>query len=123
MSLTKFFSIILAVTLLALVYVYQESKIIHLAYQEQESLALLETLQDKNNRLGYNLDRQMSLVSMQEFWQDGDFEWPGRENLVSFSSVRQSPSDKQQAEATERSLLTNLFGLKSQAEATQVKPR
>ena len=122
MSLTKFFMIILAVTLLALFYVYQESKIIHLAYQEQERLAFLETLMDKNNNLRYNIDRQMSLVSIAELWQDGDFEWPGRKHLVSSSTMQQALRDKQQIKETEN-LFTRLFGLKSQAEARSIRPR
>ena len=117
-----FFTIVLAVTLLALLYVYQESKIIHLAYQEQESLAFLETLIDENNHFRYNIDRQVSLVSIKELWQNGDFEWPGREHLVSSFSVEQSFMDKQQTKNREN-LFTRLFGLKSQAEAKSIKPR
>ncbi|MGD9014861.1 MAG: hypothetical protein PVI33_02405 [Candidatus Omnitrophota bacterium] len=122
MNLTKFFIIILAVTLLALLYVYQESKIIHSAYQEQERLALLETLVDRNKNLRYNIDRQMSLVSLSEIWQDGDFEWPGSKYLVSAHPVQQSPTDKKQIIET-GSLFTRLFGLKSKAEARSIKPR
>ncbi len=141
MQLTKFLIIILLVTLLALLYVYQQSKIIHLAYQEQERLALLESLIDKNNNLRYNINRRMSLISMAEVWQDGDFQWPHREQLVSSSTVQQTPGDNKQtnpvgkitlaAGGTKTSnggretenIFTRLFGLKSQAEATPVKPR
>jgi len=122
MNLTKFFIIILTVTLLALLYVYQESKIIQSAYQEQERLALLENLVDKNNNLRYNIDRQMSLVSISEFWQDGVFEWPGRKYLVQSPTSQPTPEDKKQTKETEN-LFTRFFGLKSQAEATPSKPR
>ena len=33
----------------------------------------------------------MSLVSIEKLWQDGDFEWPHREQLVSFSTIQQAP--------------------------------
>ena len=122
MRLNKFFIIVLTVTLLAVVYVYQQSKIIHLAYQEQDRLAFLERLVDHNNNLRYNMDRQMSLVSIVGLFKDGDFEWPHRKQLVSLSTAQQNLEDKKQIKETE-SIFTRLFGLKSQAEATPVKPR
>jgi type II secretory pathway component PulJ len=122
MSLNKFLTIVLAVTLLSLVYVHQQNRIIQLAYQEQERLASFENLVDKHNNLRYNLGRQMSLVSIAGLWQEGDFEWPHRRQLVSLSSAGQaakaSPPAKQAG-----NIFTRLLELKSQAEATPVNPR
>lgn len=120
MRLSKFFIIILGVTFLAVLYVYQQSKIIDLAYQEQERLALLEKTIDKNNSLNYAFKQNISLVSIGELWQDGDFEWPHREQLVSLSTMQRTPRNNKQAEKRE-SLFTRFLGLKSQAEATPVK--
>jgi hypothetical protein len=122
MRLGKFLMIALIVTLLALLYVHQQSKIIHLAYQEQERLAFLESLTDKNNNLRHNISRRISLVSIAEGGFDGDFEWPHRSKLVSLSTVRQIPRNNKQIKETEN-IFTRLFGLKSQAEATPVKSR
>ena len=122
MGLNKIFIIVLGITMLALLYVYQQSNIIQLAYQEQERLALLENLINKNNNLRYNLDRQMSLVSISGLWQEGHFEWPNRKQLLSFSTISQELEQSKQVKETE-SIFTRFFGLKSQAEATSVKPR
>lgn len=122
MNLTKFLAILLAVTLLAVLYVYQQSKIIHLAYQEQEKLAFFQRLVDINNNLKYNMSRRMSLASIAELWQEGNFEWPHPNQLVSFSIVQQTLDDTRRIKQTD-SIFTRLFGLKSQAEATPVKPR
>ena len=122
MRLTKFLIIVSAVTLLAVLYVYQQSKIIHLAYQEQERLVLLESLVDKNHNLRYGINLRMSLVSIAELWQDGDFEWPHRKQLVSLSQPQQTPENNEQIKETEN-IFTRLLGLSSQAEATPVRPR
>ena len=122
MRLTKFLIIVFVVTLLAVIYVYQQSKIIHLAYKEQERLSLFESLVDKNNNLRYNMNHQMSLVSISRLWQDGDFEWPHREQLVNLSTQEQSSEDNKQIQEKEN-IFIRFLGLKSQAEATPVKPR
>ena len=122
MRITKFLIIALAVTFLSVLYVYQQSKIIHLAYQEQERLTLLESLVDKNSNIRYNINRQMSLVSIAGLWEEGDFEWPHQKQLVSLSIAGQSFEDNKQVKQTE-SIFTRLLGLKSQAEATPIKPR
>jgi hypothetical protein len=122
MRITKFLIIAFAVTLLAVLYVYQQSKIIHLAYQGQERLALLESSVDKNSNLRYNINRQMSLVSIAGLWEEGDFEWPHQKQLVSLSTTRQTPEDNRQIKETEN-IFTRLLGLRSQAEATLIKPQ
>jgi len=122
MSLNKIFTIVLGITLVALLYVYQQSKIIQLAYQEQERLAFLENVINKNNNLKFNIDRQMSLVSIVDLWQDGNFEWPHQKQLVSLSTIEQGLKASKQLKEKE-TIFTRIFGLKSQAEATPVKPR
>ena len=122
MSLNKIFTIVLGITLVALLYVYQQSKIIQLAYQEQERLAFLENVINKNNNLKFNIDRQMSLVSIVDLWQDGNFEWPHQKQLVSLSTIKQGLKETKQIKEKE-TIFTRIFGLKSQAEATPVKPR
>ena len=122
MKLSKFFIIVSIVTLLAVLYVHQQSKIIRLAYREQERLSLLESLVDKNHSLRYSMNRQMSLVSIAGLWQVGDFEWPHRKQLVSLSGFRQAAEDIKQTKETEN-IFTRILGLSSRAEATPVKPR
>jgi hypothetical protein len=122
MSLKKFLIIVSIVTVIAVIYVYQQSKIIQMAYQEQERLALLNSLIDKNNKLRYDINCQMSLVSLSGLWQDSDFEWPHQKQLVNLSTVGQIPENVGQTEQVDN-IFTRLFGLKSKAEATPLKPR
>ncbi len=122
MKLNKFLIIALSVTLFALLYVYQQSNIIQTAYQEQRKLALLKKLVDKKNSLKYSLNRRTSLVSIARIWQDEDFEWPHRQQLVSLSTTDQNSTDSQRIKESE-SIFARIFRLRSQAEATPVKPR
>ena len=110
------------ITLMAVFYVYQQSKIFHLAYQEQQKLALFQSLVDKNHNLKYSLNRHMSLVSIASLWQDEDFEWPHRKQLVSLSNMQQIPEENRQLKEIDN-IFTRFFGLSSQAEATPIKPR
>lgn len=122
MRLSKFLIVILAVTLTALFYVHQQSKIIQMAYQEQENLILLQGLVDKGNELRHTISCRKSLVSLAELWQDQDFEWPHRTQLVSLSVVGGASGNTEQIKETE-SIFTRFLGLKSKAEATPLKPR
>jgi len=121
MGLAKFLRIVLTITLIALIYVYQQNKIIQLAYQEQERLALLERLVDKNNNLRYNINHRTSLVSIAGIWQEGNFEWPNQRQLVNLYTLWQTSEDKKQIKGS-KNIFTHLFQLRSQAEATPVKP-
>ena len=120
--MNKFLIIILAITAIALLYVYQQSKIIEMAYAVQERLAFLDSCLNNNNNLKYLINRQMSLVSIADIWQGGDFEWPNQKQLVSFSGVRQVSIDNVQIK-TKENIFTRIFGLRSQAEATLVNPQ
>ena len=122
MRLTKFLIMVLVITPLAVLYVRQQNKIIQMAYQEQEKLALLDSLVDKNNKLRYNINHRTSLVLITRFWQEGNFEWPHQRQMVSLSSAKQTLEGNQEIQDSQ-DIFTRLFGLKSQAEATPVKPR
>lgn len=121
MRLNKFIITAITVTLVSVLYVYQQSKIVYLAYQEQERSDLLEEFIDRNNNLQYELNHQMSLVSIEKLWKDGDFEWPHQEQLVSLLTEQQISENREEKEPG--NLFTHIFGLKSQAEATPIKPR
>ncbi|MFH1578526.1 MAG: hypothetical protein ABIC18_05600 [Candidatus Omnitrophota bacterium] len=120
--MTKFLIIVLMLTLLASFYVYQQSQIVQLAYREQENLADFKSLVDQNNNLKYGINRRTSLVSMAKIWLNGDFEWPHREQIASLPAAREAIKENQDIPQAD-SIFTHLFELKSQAEATPVKPR
>ncbi len=124
MRLAKFLIIILFITSIALLYVYQQSKILYLAYQEQKKLALLERLVDRRNNLQYNLNRQISLVSIGEVMQTGEFEWPDGTQLVSLSAETRRVKDnnnKYIGEGKREGILSRILGLSSKAEAMPIK--
>ena len=123
MKVGKLLMIVIAVTFLSLLYVYQQTRIIHMAYHEQEQLAYLNKQVAKNDNLRFHMNRQMSLVSIAQMWQEEDFEWPHADQLISLSTPGETiEEDDQQAEQSE-SILAGLFGLKSQAEATSINSR
>ena len=122
MKFSKFLMIISIVTFSAIIYVYQQSKIIEMAYKEQGKLEFLESLIDKGNTLRYNINRQLYLISETGVSKEAIFEWPHKSELISLSTEHQSGITDNQIEGTEN-LFTRLFGLKSQAEATPINPR
>ena len=122
MSLKKILIVASSITLVAVLYVYQQSKIIEMAYKEQETLASLENEIERKNDLKYHINRQMSLISIAGMWQEGDFEWPHSDQLMSLSSGGQYQEDNKQIPET-KSIVGSIFELKSQAEATPIKPQ
>ncbi|MFH1678752.1 MAG: hypothetical protein ABH914_03940 [Candidatus Omnitrophota bacterium] len=122
MNLAKFSIIVLLITLLASLYVHQQIRIVQLAYQEQEKLACLKGLIEENKRLNYNLNCRTSLISIAGLWKDGDFEWPQREQLVSLQTMQKIDEGSHEIIKKE-GMLARFFRIRSQAEATPVKPR
>lgn len=122
MSLTKFLILVLILTLLASIYVHQQIRILQLAYEEQEKLASLRNLLDEKNNLRYQINRQTSLVSIGNIWQNGEFEWPHRKQLVRLSTQQETGEDNERT-AESGSIFSRFIQLRSQAEATPVLPR
>ncbi|MFH1338338.1 MAG: hypothetical protein ABIH40_00600 [Candidatus Omnitrophota bacterium] len=122
MNPIKFLMIILIITAIASVYVHQQTRIVQLAYQEQERLAYLRNLLDENKSLKYRIDQRTSLISIAKICPIDDFEWPHGKQLASLPSVWGfAESDIRTDESA--GILSGLFRLKSQAEATPVEPR
>lgn len=121
MNLKKILITVSLFTFLALAHVYQQSKIIQLAYEEQQRLALLENLIDKNNNFRYNINWRTSLVSMAGIWEKQEFEWPRQQQLASLSFRSKTSQEAAKSQELEN-VFAGLFRLRSQAEATQVKP-
>ncbi|MBU1871461.1 MAG: hypothetical protein KKH80_01490 [Candidatus Omnitrophica bacterium] len=122
MRLGKFLTTVLLITVTSFFYVNQQIKIVQLAYEEQEKSAYLNSLVNQSNNLKYNINCRTSLVSMAGLWQKGNFEWPHQEQLVSLSTTDKA-AEKSKGVSEKRNILAGLFRLKSQAEATPIKPR
>jgi hypothetical protein len=122
MRLGKFLSTIIFVTLLSVLYVYQQTEIFRFAYIGEKRQIILQDLLEKNNILRYNIKRNDSLVKIGEkFIASSDFEIP--EN---FRSVRLKTSEENLRlvrQSTGRlNKLARLFSIKRQAEAKTINP-
>ena len=122
MKLSTFLTLVLFLTLVALLYVYQQTEVFRLAYVGQKKQLLFSDLLDKNTLLRYNMNRNASLIHLgNKVSSSSDYEIPD-----SYRLVRMSVSDealRQKAKSINRqNLLSNIFGVKAQAEANTISP-
>jgi hypothetical protein len=124
MKLSKILSIISFVTCLSLLYVYQQTEIIRLAYIGQKQRVLFDDLLDKNRILRYNIKRDASLVHIASRVSDGtDFQMPETYQLVRLAPSEEGLKAKGNLRAQGReTALSRIFGIKRQAEAKTVNP-
>lgn len=118
MKLSKFLMITISVTILALVYVHQQTEIFRLAYICQKRSAIFQEVLDKNTFLRYNIKRNTSLVRIDDkVGEYAKFEMPDTYRLVRL----QGPAGTFTA-ARQQNLFSRLFGIKRQAEAKTLSP-
>lgn len=122
MRLGRFLSVVGFVTLISLLYVYQQTEILRLAYVGQKKISCFEDLLDKNSILRYNINRNASLVHIgSRLAQRADFQMPDSYRLVRLAYARGSLRAGAHILKKE-SVLSRLFGIKSQAEAKTINP-
>ncbi len=122
MRVSKFLSIIVFITFFSLLYVYQQSEVLRLAYLGQKSQALLEDLLDKNTILRYNIYTNASLVTIgNKISKCPDFQMPDTYRLVRITPSKQGLAARIES-SKEETLLSRFFGLKRQAEAKTINP-
>lgn len=122
MRLSKFLSIVIFLTCLCLLYVYQETEIFCLAYVGQKKEAQFQDSLDKNSILRYNIESNASLVSIgNKISRYADFQMPDGYRLVRLMPSREGLKLNQE-EANRQTLLSRLFGIKRQAEAKTINP-
>jgi len=110
------------VTLFSLVYVYQQTEILHLAYIGQKRVTAFDDLLDKNSVLRYNINKSASLVQIGgRISECADFQMPDNFQLVRLAPLKQNLRVNVQA-FNKESMLSRLFGIKRQAEARTVNP-
>jgi hypothetical protein len=116
MRLSRFLTFITLITYFSLLYVYQQTEIFRLGYAGQRRQAALEDLLDKNALLRYNISRNASLVRIGERISGlADFQIPDRYRLVRLAPV--APQVAAPNQGGQETLLSRVFGIKSQAEA------
>ena len=122
MRLNKFLSLIISVTLFSVLYVYQQSEIVRLAYAEQKQNSVFQELLDKNSILRYNIEKNCSLVNIGSTLSSrADFQMPDKYQLVRFVPTKTGVVLAQGPEAGE-TLLSRIFSPNKQAEARTINP-
>ncbi|MFA5145502.1 MAG: hypothetical protein WC723_05815 [Candidatus Omnitrophota bacterium] len=122
MKLSKFLTIVIFITCLSLLYVYQQTEIFCLAYTGQKKEAQFQDSLDKNTILRYNIGNKASLVRIgSKVPVSADFQMPDGYRLV-----RVTPSGERarsiHGSANNETMLSRLFGIKRQAEAKTINP-
>jgi hypothetical protein len=91
MRLPKFLIVISTMTLLAMIYVHQQTAIFYLAYAGEKKQANLQELLDRNNILRYNTSLLSSLPYLDKklFVKNSDFEIPQEQRLVKLNLIQE----------------------------------
>jgi hypothetical protein len=122
MRLNKFLSLITFITFFSVLYVYQQSEIIRLAYAGQKQHVVFQDLLDKNSILRYNIERNASLVNItSSLSNQSDFQMPDKYQLVKLVPTSTGVTFTE-ASGSRQNLLSRIFGLNRQAEAKTVNP-
>lgn len=122
MKLPKFLSLIIFITVFALLYVYQQTEIFLFAYEGQKKQVVLQDLLDKNSILRYNIARNASLIRIgNRISNNADFQMPDAYRLVKLAQPLDSLKVRQYIPKKE-SMIARIFGIKTQAEAKMIAP-
>lgn len=120
MRLHRFLSIVISITFVCLLYVYQQTEIFRLAYIGQKQQTVYQDLLDKNIILRYNIDSGASLSRIgARICESDDFRMPDSFRLMKLTSVKEKAVSEQLPKET---ILSRLFGIKRQAEAKTINP-
>lgn len=121
MKLSKFLTLSGLITLFSLLYVYQQTEILRLAYMGQKKIAVFEDLLDKNSILRYNIGKSSSLVHIgTRISERADFQMPDTYKLVRLAAPEERLSVSSLFKR--ENVVSRLFGIKRQAEAKTINP-
>jgi len=117
MRQNNFLSLVIFITFFSVIYVYQQSEIVHLAYAEQKYNQVFQELLDKNSVLRYNIEKSCSLVNIGSHIISGsEFQMPDKYQLVKLVPTSEGLVLAQQS-AQRETLLSRIFGARRQAVA------
>lgn len=123
MKLSKFLSIASLTTLVCLIYVWQQTEVFRLAYDEQKRQAKFQDLLDENSLLRYNLKKKTSLVHIGNAVSGtGEFQMPENYCLVRLVKPQKSLNFAGSRSHKRESLFAKIFGRIRQAEAKTLTP-
>ncbi|MDD5166464.1 MAG: hypothetical protein PHQ57_03640 [Candidatus Omnitrophica bacterium] len=122
MRLSRFLLTSSLITFLCILYVFQQTEILRMAYVGQKKRVAFDDLLDKNSILRYNINKDASLVQIGDsIAKCSDYEMPNSYRLVKFVSNKGNLRAGTQA-VNKENLLSRLFGIKRQAEAKTINP-
>lgn len=123
MKLHRFLLVTFIFTSFSLLYVYQQTEIVCLAYAGQKRVADFQDLLDRNSFLRYNMEKSVSLTRVGNKISGGVnvYEMPDTYKLVKLNKPLENLRLRQHTYKQE-SLLSRLFGIKRQAEAKTINP-
>jgi len=121
MKVSRFLAILVSVTILSLLYVWQQNEILRLAYERQKNYVCFQDLLDANSSLRYNLTKNTSVTNMAgRISVDSDFTMPDNYCLVKVPAQTRQPHYAQGYSRRKQTLLSRVFGIKRQAEAKTI---
>ena len=121
MRLNKFLSLAFLVTSFSLVYVWQQTKTVRLAYEGQRKFDRFQELLDENSVLRYNLKKNTSLVKIgSSLSGSGEFQMPNSYCLVKLSKPVEGVKLAKNGASRRPNLALRIFGIKRQAEAKTI---
>jgi hypothetical protein len=123
MKLSRFLVIAVVVTSFSVMYVWQQTEIIRLAYTGQKSLCQFQDLLDNNSVLRYNLKRKTSLINI-GYRVEGskDFQMPESYCLVKVDAQKENFGLASRLQSKGENVFARLFGIKMQAQAQTIDP-
>jgi len=121
MRLTKFLSLASLVTFFSLVYVWQQTKTVSLAYEGQRKFSRFQELLDENSVLRYNLKKNTSLVKIgSRISGVSEFQMPDSYCLVKLSKPVNNVKLAKNNGSRRPNLASRIFGINRQAEAKTI---
>ncbi|MBP7215701.1 MAG: hypothetical protein KBA46_00280 [Candidatus Omnitrophica bacterium] len=121
MKLSRFLFSLVFITMLSLLYVYEQTEIVRLAYTGQKQSQLFEELLDRNKVLRYNIAKNASLVHLGGKMNEADFQMPERYRLLKVAGAQTRLSSASRV-AQKGNLLSRFFSIKRLAQAQTINP-
>ncbi|MFA6216336.1 MAG: hypothetical protein WDL87_01610 [Candidatus Omnitrophota bacterium] len=122
MKLSRFLIIAVFVTFFSVLYVWQQTEIIRLAYTGQKSQTIFQDSLDNNSVLRYNLKRKTSLINIGNRVEGcKDFQMPESYCLVKLASQKENFGLVSRVQPKSENVLARLFGIKMQAQAQTIE--
>jgi len=122
MRLSKFLLLVTFITCFCLLYVYQQTEIFRLAYIGQKKSAVFHDFLDKNTMLRYNINKNTSLVLIDNKVSGyANFEMPDSFRVVKLVYPQGGLRIANRSRSSKlKNIAISLFGIKRQAEARTI---